>query len=104
MPLKEIQKQVDEWISQYAIGYFPPLENLARLTEETGEVARIISHLFGSKKKKPTEEHQELGGEMVDVLFTLICLANSQNIDLDKAWDKMMDKLNSRDKDRWEKK
>ncbi|HBP51164.1 MAG: putative pyrophosphatase [Candidatus Shapirobacteria bacterium GW2011_GWE1_38_10] len=102
--MKRIQKEVDEWISQYKVGYFKPLEILARLVEEVGETARELNHLFGSKKKKPSEETQELGDEMADIIYTLACLANSLNIDLDKHFDRIMDKYKKRDKDRWEKK
>ena len=104
MSLKQKQKDVDEWISQYKLGYFKPLEILARLTEEVGEVARELSHMFGPKKKKVTEAKANLEEELADVIYTVICLANSQNIDLDRAWKKVMKKLNTRDKDRWEKK
>jgi NTP pyrophosphatase (non-canonical NTP hydrolase) len=104
MSFKNYQKQVDVWISQYKLGYFKPFENLARLTEEIGELAREINHRFGPKKKKPTEENKELGDEMADVIFTIICLANSLGIDLDKSYQEMWDKINNRDKKRWEKK
>lgn len=104
MALKKIQKEVDDWISQYKLGYFKPLEILARLAEEVGEVARELNHMFGPKKKKATEDKGDLEMEMADVIYTVVCLANSQGIDLDKAWKKMMKKINSRDKNRWEKK
>src|SRR4030042_5884686 len=102
--MKDIQKQVDDWVTQYKIGYFKPLEILARLTEEVGELARELNHRFGPKKKKSTEKKQEIGDEISDIFFTLICLANSLNIDLDKSFEKMMKKLNTRDKKRYEKK
>jgi len=104
MSFKKYQKQVDDWISQYKLGYFQPFENLARLTEEVGELAREISHRFGPKKKKATEEERELGMEMADVIFVVICLANSLKIDLDKAFGEVMKKISSRDDKRWEKK
>jgi NTP pyrophosphatase (non-canonical NTP hydrolase) len=104
MSLKQNQKQVDEWIANFKLGYFKPLESLARLTEETGELAREINHRWGPKKKKDTEDLKDLEDEIADIIYTLICLANSQDIDLDKAWDKMMDKLYTRDKDRYERK
>ena len=104
MSLKKNQKEVDNWISQYKVGYFKPLEILAGLTEEVGEVARELNHMFGPKKKKPTEDKADLELELADVLWAVICLANSQGIDLDEAWKKMMNKFNSRDKDRWKKK
>lgn len=102
--MKRIQKEVDELISQYKVGYFKPLEILARLVEEVGETARELNHLFGPKKKKPSEETQDLGDEMADIIYTLACLANSLNIDLDKHFDRVMAKYKERDKDRWEKK
>ncbi len=104
MTLKQLQKQVDKWVNRFTEGYWKPHEILARLTEETGELAREINNLYGPKKKKKTESVNELGDEIADVIFTLACLANSKNIDLDKSFQKMMDKLNKRDKNRWEKK
>jgi NTP pyrophosphatase (non-canonical NTP hydrolase) len=102
--MKNIQKRVDVWIGQFKIGYFKPLENLARLTEEVGELARELNHRFGPKKKKSSEEVKEVGDEIADVIFTVVCMANSLGIDLDEAIDKMFEKMNTRDKDRWEKK
>ncbi len=102
--MKDYQKQVDEWVLQYKIGYFKPFEILARLTEETGELAREISHRFGPKKKKSTENKREIEEEIADIIFTLSCLANSLNLDIDRGFKAVMDKCYSRDKDRWEKK
>ena len=104
MALKEIQKEVDDWVSQYKIGYWKPHEILCRLTEETGEVAREINHIYGPKPKKPQEETKELAIEIADIIFTLTCLANSLNLDLDESFAKVMDKCYGRDKDRFEKK
>ena len=104
MDLKDIQKQVDDFVSQYKMGYWEPLEILARLVEETGELAREINHLYGQKKKKPEEDIKELADEMGDIIFTLCCLANSKGIDLDKAFQKVMDKYYYRDNSRYEKK
>ncbi len=104
MPLKDLQKQVDAWVQQYKVPYWQPLEILARLTEETGELARELNHIFGPKQKKPTEDKQELSLEIADIFFNLICLANSQKIDLDEAWNKMMHKYNTRDQERFERK
>lgn len=104
MGFKQPQKEVNDWISQYKIGYFKPLEILARLTEEVGEVAREINHQFGPKKKKLTESEAHLDEELGDVIYTVICMANSLNIDLDKSFKKVMNKLYTRDKNRWEKK
>ena len=102
--MRKIQKQVDKWVSQYKIGYFKPLEILARLAEEVGELARELNHRYGPKKKKATEDTREIGDEISDIIFALVCLANSLNIDLDKAFKKTMDKCYGRDKDRYEKK
>ena len=104
MALKEVQKEVDDWVNQYKIGYWKPHEILARATEETGELARLINHEFGPKKKKLSEKDQDMGEEIADIIFTLVCLANSQNIDLDKSFEKVMNKCYGRDKDRFEKK
>jgi len=104
MALKDIQKQVDDWVSQHKIGYWKPHEIMTRLTEEVGELAREISHVYGPKKKKDNEDENEIGDEIADVIFTLVCLANSQDIDLDEAFKKTMDKCYGRDKDRFEKK
>lgn len=104
MSMKEIQKQVDEWAQQWKVPYWQPLEMMARLTEETGELAREVNHRFGPKKKKSTEENKEVGDEISDIIFTVCCLANSLNIDLDESFSRAMDKLYGRDKDRYEKK
>jgi NTP pyrophosphatase (non-canonical NTP hydrolase) len=102
--LREAQQRVDQWISQYKEGYFPPLTNLARLSEEVGELAREINHRFGEKTKKKEEGEGDLALELADILFVVICLANSQQIDLDEAFDRMMAKVTTRDADRLTKK
>ena len=104
MAFKEAQSEVDGWINQYKEGYWPPLTQLARLTEEVGELARELNHLYGAKPKKTTEADSEVGSEIADCLYTLICIANSQEIDLDLAFDAMMTKLRMRDQDRFVKK
>lgn len=104
MSLKEPQARVHAWISQYEEGYFHPLTNLARLTEEVGELARDINHRFGQKTRKKDEPEGDLGMEMADILFVLICMANRENIDLQAAFDRMMAKVETRDRDRWTKK
>jgi NTP pyrophosphatase (non-canonical NTP hydrolase) len=101
MSLTEAQRQVDAWISQFEEGYFNPLTNLARLTEEVGELAREINHRFGQKTKKPEEPEGDLGMEMADILFVLICMANREGIDLQVAFDRMMAKIEARDRSRW---
>jgi NTP pyrophosphatase (non-canonical NTP hydrolase) len=104
MTLAKIQKQVHEWASQYEVPYWEPQFQALRLTEEVGELAREINHLYGPKPKKPTEDTKELGGELGDILFTVICISNAQEIDLDEAWKATMDKYYTRDKDRYARK
>ena len=104
MSLREAQQTVDRWIGQYKEGYFPPLTNLARLTEEVGELAREINHRFGEKPKKPEEAEGSVALELADILFVVICLANSQGIDLDEAFGKTMEKVRTRDDNRWTRK
>lgn len=104
MSLKDVQDEVHAWVDQYKIGYWKPHEILARLTEETGELAREINHRYGPKKKKSSEETGELADEMADIIFTLSCLANSLDINLDESFKRVMDKCYGRDKDRFEKK
>jgi NTP pyrophosphatase (non-canonical NTP hydrolase) len=101
MSFAPLQKDVDAWISQFREGYFPPLAMLARLTEEVGELARVILHKHGGKKPKPGEPPGNLGEEIADSIFVLICLANSQGIDLDGEFAKMMEKYRTRDGERW---
>lgn len=102
--MKRYQREVDEWIGRFKQGYFSPSEIMLRLSEEVGELSREVNHQYGPKKKKETEEEGDISLEMADVIFTVICLANSLNIDLDTAFEKMMEKMKERDKDRWEKK
>jgi len=104
MSFREAQASVDNWISQFEEGYFSPLTNLARLTEETGELAREINHRFGQKTKKPDEPAGDLAMELADILFVVICLANSQKIDLDAAFAAVMAKVTARDAGRWTRK
>ena len=101
MSLSESQGRVDAWISRFEEGYFHPLTNLARLTEEVGELAREVNHRFGQKTKKPGEPEGDLAMEMADILFVLICMANREGIDLQAAFDRMMDKVDQRDSSRW---
>lgn len=104
MDLAAIQRQVDEYISQFREGYFPPLVNLARLTEEVGELAREMNHLHGPKKKKVDEPEGEVAAELADVLFVIVVLANQHGIDLGDAIRKTLEKYEVRDADRWERK
>jgi NTP pyrophosphatase (non-canonical NTP hydrolase) len=102
--LTDAQRRVDAWVSQYEEGYFDPLTNLARLAEEVGELAREINHRYGQKTKKPEEPEGDLGMELADILFVLICMANREGIDLEEAFDRMMGKVTTRDNSRWNKK
>jgi len=104
MSLADAQRRVDEWISQYEEGYFHPLTNIARLTEEVGELAREVNHRFGQKTKKHNEPEGDLAMEMADILFVLVCMANREQIDLQDAFDRMMAKVETRDRDRWTRK
>ena len=102
--MSETQKEVDAYIGQFKAGYFSPLANLARLTEEVGELAREINHVYGEKKKKDTEEENTIKAELGDNLFVLLCIANSLDIDMTESFDETMHKFNTRDKDRFERK
>lgn len=102
--LKEMQQIVDEYIGQFEEGYFSPLALMARLTEEAGELAREINHYYGEKPKKKSEPYNTVDMELADCMFILICFANSLNIDLEEAFFSMMEKFNTRDKDRWTRK
>lgn len=102
--LQQIQQEVDQYISQYKEGYFSPLAMMARMTEEVGELAREINHYYGEKPKKPDEEEKTVEEELGDVFFIVLCFANSLGIDLEKAFDTIMHKFQTRDKDRWTRK
>ena len=100
----QIQKQVDDWAGQFEKPYFSPLSMVATMSEETGEVARVINNLYGDKKKKDSEDLKNLEEELCDLLFTIICMANAQNISLDQAWQKKIGKIYSRDNNRFKRK
>lgn len=104
MSLTDSQRRVDAWISQFEEGYFHPLSNIARLTEEVGELAREVNHRFGQKTKKPDEAPGDIAMEMADILFVLICMANREGIDLQQAFDATMTKVETRDAKRWTRK
>lgn len=101
MRLREAQAAVDAWISRFEEGYWPPLTNLARLTEEVGELAREMNHRFGHKTKRADEPEQDLALELADVLFVLLVIANEQGIDLEESLDKVLEKYRTRDGERW---
>ncbi len=102
--MKQLQSEVDDYISQFEEGYFSPLEMIARLTEELGELAREVNHVYGPKKKKSSEAEASISEEMGDLLFVLITMANSLDINLAEAHDQVMEKFNTRDKNRWTRK
>jgi NTP pyrophosphatase (non-canonical NTP hydrolase) len=99
--LQEIQQEVDRYISQFKEGYFSPLAMMARMTEEVGELAREINHYYGEKPKKKEEKEKTVEEELGDVFFIVLCFANSLGIDLEDAFDQIMHKFQTRDKDRW---
>lgn len=101
--LMDIQQEVDAYISQFKEGYFSPLSMLARITEEVGELAREVNHRFGEKPKKTDEAEKSLEQELGDILFIIVCFANSQQIDLQEAFELVMHKYNTRDAGRWTK-
>ena len=100
MDLKGIQKAVDEWIQNHGVRYFNELTNLAQLTEEVGEVARIIARRYGEQSEKESDKKKDLGEELADVIFVVLCLANQTDIDLQAAFDKKMNIKTQRDHDR----
>lgn len=104
MTLGELQQGIDEWMSQFEAGYWPPLANLARLTEEVGELAREINHLHGPKSKKAGETESSIAAELGDILFTVATLANSLGISLDDAAAATLEKVKARDTSRWARK
>lgn len=103
MLLKEAQAQVDQWIKTHGVRYFNELTNLAILTEEVGELARIMARRYGEQSEKESDKGKELEDEMADVLWALICLANQTGVDLTKAFKKNIEKKTQRDKDRHHK-
>ncbi len=102
MPLKKYQKELDSFFKRQKWPYWSPLSQLARLTEEVGEFARLVNHRFGDKKKKATEGDQDFEDELGDILYTLICFANANNLDLDRAVKKSFKKVGTRDKHRFD--
>ncbi len=100
----EMQKEVDQWVNQFEKPYFEPLSMLAAMVEEMGEIARVVNTLYGDKKSKKGEDLKLLEEEIGDLLFSMICLANSEKIDLGVAFERKMEKVTKRDSDRWERK
>lgn len=99
MTLKEAQEQVDQWINTYGVRYFSELTNMTVLTEEVGELARIMARTYGDQSFKAGEKH-DIGDEMADILWVLICLANQTGVDLTHAFEKNLEKKTQRDKER----
>ncbi|HAR1443965.1 TPA: nucleotide pyrophosphohydrolase [Enterococcus faecium] len=102
--LYSMQQEVDEYIQQFKVGYFSPLAQMARLTEEVGELAREVNHTYGEKSKKASEPVNSVAEELGDVLFVTMIMANSLNIDLTEVFEKNMEKFNQRDHNRFERK
>ena len=100
MTLEEAQREVDDWIKTVGVRYFNELTNMAQLTEEVGEVARIIARRYGEQSEKESDKDKDLGEEFADVLFVLICLANQTGVDLTTAFEKRMENKTKRDKNR----
>ena len=100
MTIQEAQQQVDQWIKTTGVRYFSELTNMTMLTEEVGEVARIIARRYGEQSEKESDKNKNLDDELADVLWVLICLANQTGVDLTKAFQKNLEKKNLRDKDR----
>lgn len=100
LSIREAQEKVDQWIRTYGVRYFNELTNMAILTEEVGEVARLIARTYGEQSFKESDKKHDLGDEMADVLWVLICLANQTGIDLTEAFEKNLQKKTARDKDR----
>lgn len=100
MNLKNSQLEVDNWIKHHGVRYFNELTNMAQLTEEVGEVARIIARRYGEQSEKESDKNKNLGEELADVVFVVLCLANQTGIDLQAAFDKKLDLKANRDHDR----
>lgn len=99
-PLGGLQREVDEWIRTTGVRYFDPLTNMAMLSEEVGEVARIMARRYGEQSEKESDRGRDLGEELADVLFVVFCLANQTGTDLQAAWEKAMEKRTGRDAER----
>lgn len=100
MNIKNAQQQVDDWIQNHGVRYFNELTNMAQLTEEVGEVARIIARRYGEQSEKESDKNKDLGEELADVLFVVLCLANQTGVDLEDAFERKLDLKTKRDHDR----
>jgi NTP pyrophosphatase (non-canonical NTP hydrolase) len=100
MDLKGVQKAVDEWIQNHGVRYFNELTNMAQLTEEVGEVARIIARRYGEQSEKESDKNKDLGEELADVIFVAVCLANQTGVDVQKAFEDKLTEKTKRDHER----
>src|SRR5690606_23083502 len=100
MSIQNLQKEVDDWIQNHGVRYFNELTNMAQLTEEVGEVARIIARRYGEQSEKDSDKEKDLGEELADVMFVVLCLANQTGVDLEAAFYKKLDSKTKRDHDR----
>lgn len=100
MEIKEAQEKIDQWIKSTGVRYFSELTNTAILMEEVGELARLMARIYGEQSFKESDKNKDLGDEMADIMWVLMCLANQCNIDLNQALEKNFEKKNIRDKDR----
>ena len=98
--IKTAQERVDQWINEHGVRYFNELTNMAQLTEEVGEVARIIARRYGEQSEKASDKDKDLGEELADVLFVVLCLANQTGVDLQQAFDRKLDLNTQRDRER----
>lgn len=100
MDIKNAQQEVDNWIKEHGVRYFNELTNMAQLTEEVGEVARIVARRYGEQSEKESDKHKDLGEELADVVFVVLCLANQTGVNLQQAFDRKMELKSKRDHDR----
>jgi NTP pyrophosphatase (non-canonical NTP hydrolase) len=98
--IKKAQERVDQWINEHGVRYFNELTNMAQLTEEVGEVARIIARRYGEQSEKASDKDKDLGEELADVLFVVLCLANQTGVNLQQAFDRKLDLKTQRDRER----
>ena len=101
--IKTAQERVDQWINEHGVRYFNELTNMAQLTEEVGEVARIIARRYGEQSEKASDKYKDLGEELADVLFVVLCLANQTGVDLQQAFDRKLVLKTQRDRERHQK-
>lgn len=100
MDIKNAQQAVDAWIKEHGVRYFNELTNMAQLTEEVGEVARIIARRYGEQSEKESDKNKDLGEELADVIFVVLCLANQTGVNLEEAFEQKLELKTKRDHDR----